>query len=562
MSRILVLLAAAIFGGLLSSAAFGTTRGPILVTSESPLQKITDWGYDIKQRGKAAALDATLAEEVFVEDGMTVLRIPVLAGESWGQTSGHPRPGEINEPVYREIVEAVHRVQAANPDVTVFASIKNHIRDFPEWVQYPSGSLKPGEYARLLFDFLSYMKANHIRISVLGVDNERVGQVPITPAKHNKIVTTLASLHAAAEIPEPLFIAPEPYRPGRRSINWLDRLAVRGWGSSVHLAGTHYYSHMRKARGSAYVSLLARFRAAAGRMPLWDSEFHWQDVGGDYADALFGLMSAFDHFDNGFQGMVWWNYRPESDGTAQAELQTALVTSTTNAYPISVDDQDGWFLNDTKLSTRAFKQGRDVVLWILNDTRTTFTGKTIRIPGETITPSTAPTFTRWKRLPGSGALVTESGSVRVGQSDDVFELELPTKSMTYVRIPDIYPPQLDDGAATYGGGGWSVIGHRTDFEGRSHKSTTRGDVATFAFTGTGVQWIGSVGPNHGRARVYIDGVLKTTLDSYESTYTTQKVKYSIAGLTPGQHTIGIEVLRTRTPLSSGFVVNVDGFYVS
>jgi hypothetical protein len=83
-------------------AAFGTTIGPIIITPESPRQEIADWGYDIKQRGEAAALDATLAEEIFVDDGMTVLRIPILAGPFWGQLAGHPGPGKTNEPVYTD----------------------------------------------------------------------------------------------------------------------------------------------------------------------------------------------------------------------------------------------------------------------------------------------------------------------------------------------------------------------------------------------------------------------------------------------------------------------------
>jgi hypothetical protein len=115
--------------------------------------------------------------------------------------------------------------------------------------------------------------------------------------------------------------------------------------------------------------------------------------------------------------------------------------------------------------------------------------------------------------------------------------------------------------ATYSGSGWSVTRHRTDFEGTSHRSSTHGDLASLTFTGTGVRWTGSTASNHGRAKVYIDGVLRTTLDGYAPTYTTQKVKYSIAGLAPGQHTIRIEVLRRKNPLSSGYVVNVDGFYI-
>jgi hypothetical protein len=51
------------------------------------------------------------------------------------------------------------------------------------------------------------------------------------------------------------------------------------------------------------------------------------------------------------------------------------------------------------------------------------------------------------------------------------------------------------------------------------------------------------------------------LDNFSPTYATQKVKYSITGLDPGQHTIRIEVLRKKNSLSSGYVVNVDGFYI-
>ena len=561
MSRILVFFATAIVACLLPSAAPGTTTGPILVTAESPRQKITDWGYDIKQGGKAAALDASVAAEIFLDDDMTILRIPILAGAYWGETAGHPAPGQINEAAYAEIVDAVHRVQAVKPDVTIFASIKthpNHSQIFPDWVRYRAGGLNSGEYAKLLFDFLSYMRTKQVAVSVLGVDNEGALLGNITPAKHNRIITDLTSLCETAGITIPLLIAPDSYGPSRAWSQWLDDLDTRGWGSSVDLAGTHYYSDVREAHGSSYVNNLDRFAMGAGRT-LWNSEFHW--TGFDYRAALFGLISAFDNFDNGFQGMTWWNFNPESKGTAKAEIQTTLVTSTINAYPVGVDDQDGYFLNDTKLNTRAFKQGHDLVLWILNDTATTLAGKSIKIPGETIAPSSPPTFTRWTWLQPSGPVVRESGSVDVGPSDDIFPMELPEKSITHVRIRNVYPDQVDDGDASYSGSGWSVLRRRADYEGTSHTSSTQGDLATYTFTGTGVQWVGSVASNQGKARVYIDGVLKTTRDNYARTHTPQKVRYSIHGLAQGQHTIQIEVLRTKNPRSSGYFVNVDGFYI-
>jgi O-glycosyl hydrolase len=562
MSRTSAFLAATVAACLFSADASSTTNGPILITAESPHQEITDWGYDIKQRGKAAALDTSLASELFVDAGMTVLRIPILAGAFWGEEAGHQGSGQINESAYTEIIDAVHRVQAANPDVIVFASLKthsDHTRAFPAWVKYPSGGPRPREYAKLLFDFLSYMKANQVAVSVLGVDNERASPAAMTPAKHNAVVTSLTSLCSAAGIVVPLLIAPEPYGPSSASSSWLDELGKRGWGGSADLAGTHYYSHEREARGSAYVNRLARFTRAAETRHLWNSEFHWSDVGDDYDDALFGLISAFDNFDNGFQGMAWWNFRPESSGSVKAEMQTALVKSTIKAYPVDVDDQDGYFLNDTKINTRAFKQGRDIVLWILNDTATSFAGKTIKIPGEAIGPSAAPTFTQWTLLQPSGSVVRESGSVDVGTSDGLFPITLPKKSITYVRVPNVYPPQFDDDAARYSGAGWSVTSHRAHYRGTSHESSTWGNRVTYTFTGTGVRWVGSVATHHGKAAVYIDGVLKTTVDGY-APFKTQKVRYSISGLAPGQHTIRIEVLHTKNPRSRGYVVNVDGFY--
>src|SRR5262249_47274807 len=132
---------------------------------------------------------------------------------------------------------------------------------------------------------------------------------------------------------------------------WLDKLFSNGWGDSIDRAGVHYYSHKRSP---TYVEHLAAFASAAGDKPLWDSEFHWNDTEkGDYFDAKYGLMSAFDHFDVGFDGITWWAFNPGSLGTLTSEMQSALVESTAGARPIDVDDQDGVVMAAGKLNTRA-----------------------------------------------------------------------------------------------------------------------------------------------------------------------------------------------------------------
>jgi hypothetical protein len=57
-----------------------------------------------------------------------------------------------------------------------------------------------------------------------------------------------------------------------------------------------------------------------------------------------------------------------------------------------------------------------------------------------------------------------------------------------------------------------------------------GAKANLAFTGTGVNWIGYRDEWSGIAKVYVDGGLKATIDTYASPGKAQAVIYSISGL--------------------------------
>ena len=50
---------------------------------------------------------------------------------------------------------------------------------------------------------------------------------------------------------------------------------------------------------------------------------------------------------------------------------------------------------------------------------------------------------------------------------------------------------------------------------------------------------------------YLDGVLKTTVDTYLSPAQAQSVGYSVGGLTLGAHTLTIELTGTHNPNSGG-----------
>ncbi len=86
--------------------------------------------------------------------------------------------------------------------------------------------------------------------------------------------------------------------------------------------------------------------------------------------------------------------------------------------------------------------------------------------------------------------------------------------------------------------------------------------ATITFTGTGVKWIGYRDQWSGIARVYVDGVLQTTIDTYASPAQGQAVLYTASGLASGTHTMAIEVAGSHGASSGGSWVWVDAFDVN
>jgi hypothetical protein len=86
--------------------------------------------------------------------------------------------------------------------------------------------------------------------------------------------------------------------------------------------------------------------------------------------------------------------------------------------------------------------------------------------------------------------------------------------------------------------------------------------ATVTFTGTGAKWIGYRDQWSGIARVYVDGVLQATIDTYASPSQGQAVLYTAAGLTGGVHSLTIEVAGAHGAMSGGSWVWVDAFDIT
>jgi len=89
-----------------------------------------------------------------------------------------------------------------------------------------------------------------------------------------------------------------------------------------------------------------------------------------------------------------------------------------------------------------------------------------------------------------------------------------------------------------------------------------GSGMNFTFSGTSVTWIGYGDQWSGLAQVYIDGALQTTVDTYLAPSQAQTPAWTIAGLSPGSHVLGIVATGTHDAASGGSWVWVDAFQVS
>ena len=97
--------------------------------------------------------------------------------------------------------------------------------------------------------------------------------------------------------------------------------------------------------------------------------------------------------------------------------------------------------------------------------------------------------------------------------------------------------------------------------GSSHGTRIRGASATYTFDGRSVRWIGTTDVDRGLARVYLDGRLVATVDTYSATRQTCQVLFA-ATVKPGRHTLRIVVLGANNNRSTGDRVDVDAFVVT
>lgn len=132
-----------------------------------------------------------------------------------------------------------------------------------------------------------------------------------------------------------------------------------------------------------------------------------------------------------------------------------------------------------------------------------------------------------------------------GLSNGVHTLKAVKKTGTYMLLDKLSfnvaaPIEANDTDAgfTYSGS-WSTSTARGfgDYNDDVHYTMTNNDYFQYAFNGTGVDLVTEKDSAQGDIDIYVDGVFKQTVSTYNATRLAQQTVYSIRGLASGSHTI-------------------------
>jgi hypothetical protein len=109
--------------------------------------------------------------------------------------------------------------------------------------------------------------------------------------------------------------------------------------------------------------------------------------------------------------------------------------------------------------------------------------------------------------------------------------------------------------------GWTQNGSLSWSGGTARVSTAPGAQATLTFTGTSVSWIGGRSPETGIARISLDGIFLTEVDTYSKTVEVRVPMFAATGLANASHTLTIEVTGRQNASATSDVIVVDAFDV-
>lgn len=140
------------------------------------------------------------------------------------------------------------------------------------------------------------------------------------------------------------------------------------------------------------------------------------------------------------------------------------------------------------------------------------------------------------RDPGELISISNAGKVLAKGTDYTIAGKVVTIKKAYLATQPVGSTKLD-------------FSFRGDYRNDVHAATVNGAAFSFAFKGTGVDWVTALAPDQGEADVFIDGKLVRRVNLANPVRVTNRPVFSQTGLKDGDHTLRVvkvsgDVLRT------------------
>ena len=162
-------------------------------------------------------------------------------------------------------------------------------------------------------------------------------------------------------------------------------------------------------------------------------------------------------------------------------------------------------------------------------------------------PPPKPSMSAGRRRFRDWAATGVMGLALVGLIIPVFGIasasQVPTQLKPWVTDYS-YATYQENRARVHYKGTWTIVRHPAYAGGLARAATKAGAAARITFDGTGVAWVGPVGPTRGKAKVYVDGQLVKTVDTHATHYAPTKILFKTTFPKLGQHTLRIVVQGT------------------
>ncbi|WP_404310168.1 hypothetical protein [Neorhodopirellula lusitana] len=285
------------------------------------------FGWDLKG-WKDSTSTPKRAEKLYADTPANIVRISI-------EGIAHREDGTVNEKPYGAMLKSIANIREINPDVKIFASIKlAKEKTFPAWVQSnEEGSIFnvkvkrpiPQKYARLVADYIDWLRKNKIAIDFLGLNNEISNALtpPLYVATARALTAELDRRNTPKEYRSFQFVGAEGFGT-TTSVRYAQAIVAEGGLAYANIWGSHFYPDLT----SGSINDWTRLSNVARGRPIWHTELHVRsspEPAEHVAKVRDGLAILFATNQIGAEGYVWWS-RGHDDNPTNLVRRKAITS--------------------------------------------------------------------------------------------------------------------------------------------------------------------------------------------------------------------------------------------